>query len=89
MDATSTSNAPYVLQLGKTSLGYTLYDAAAGTYLAINSNDNKLHAGTDATLEAANWNINIDASGNAEILSVIILDGGPLCGAYVRKVKLS
>ena len=68
--ATSTSNAPYVLQLGKTSLGYTLYDAAAGTYLAINSNDNKLHAGTDATLEAANWNINIDASGNAEILSV-------------------
>ena len=67
---TSTSGAPYVLQLGKTSLGYTLYDTAAGTYLAINSNDNKLHAGTDATLDAANWNINIDASGNAEILSV-------------------
>ena len=68
--ATSTSNAPYVLQLGKTALGYTLYDAAAGTYLSINSNDNKLHAGTDATLEAANWTVAIDASGNAVIQSV-------------------
>ncbi len=67
---TSTAGTPYVLQLGKTALGYTLYDAVAGTYLAINSNDNKLHAGTDATLDAANWMINIDASGNAEIISV-------------------
>ena len=67
---TSTSGAPYVLQLGKTSLGYTLYDATTATYLAINSNDNKLHAGTDATLDAANWNISIDASGNAVIQSV-------------------
>lgn len=67
---TSISGCPYMLQLGKTSLGYTFYDAVRGTYLAINSNDNKLHAGTDATLEAANWTFAIDASGNAVIQSV-------------------
>ena len=66
---TSSEGFPYVLQLGTTSQGYTLYDRTAGTYLAINSNANKLHAGTDATLKNANWNITFDTSGNAIIRS--------------------
>jgi hypothetical protein len=67
---TSVNGSPYVLQLGKTSMGYTLYDAVSATYLAINSNDNKLHAGTDATAKNCNWTITFDSSGNAEIRSV-------------------
>ncbi len=67
---TSGEDLPYVLQLGTTALGYTLYDIAAGTYLALTANDNKLHVGTDATQKSANWNITFDASGNAVIRSV-------------------
>ena len=67
---TSVDGAPYVLQLGKTSMGYTFYDAVNATYLALNSNDNKLHAGTDATTKNCNWTITFDSSGNAVIRSV-------------------
>ena len=67
---TSVEGAPYVLQLGKTSMGYTFYDAVNASYLAINSNKNKLHAGTDATTKNCNWSITFDSSGNAVICSV-------------------
>ena len=67
---TSVNGCPYVLQLGKTSMGYTFYDAVNATYLALNSNDNKLHAGTDASTKNCNWTITFDSSGNAKICSV-------------------
>ena len=52
------SGKPYELTLGVASTGkYTFYDATDKVYLALTSNDNKLHTATTSSDAAAKWTI--------------------------------
>lgn len=55
---------PSQLTLGSTTTSgvYTLYDAAAKTYLALTAEKNKLQSSTDGTLKTSQWKINVSSS---------------------------
>ena len=59
----SAQGLPYALTLGKDAAGYTLFDAADNLYLALTSNNNKLHSIADKDMDEAHWTIDVAASG--------------------------
>lgn len=65
---TGKAGYPYALTLGGKSGAWTLYDAVEGVYLALTSNNNKLHATTDSSTSGATWSISF-TSGFAAISS--------------------
>lgn len=54
------SGQPYQFILSGTTDAYTLYDATAQSYLALNSNANKLHASAKADSNHALWTITLN-----------------------------
>lgn len=61
------SPSPCVLILGQTAGGYTWYDTASRTYLALTSNKNKLHSVQEVTDEAGWWTV--DIAGDATVIA--------------------
>lgn len=53
---------PYEFRLGGNETGYTLYDTTTQTYLALTSNDNKLHLLQDTSTDQAWWSITVSES---------------------------
>lgn len=56
---TGAAGYPYALTLGGQRGAWTLYDATGGTYLALESDKNKLQSSTSADDDATKWDITI------------------------------